>query len=95
VAKTKRLKGRPSVRELAALLAAVKRDVRAEADDGEGVEVRLQVVDGSWELHTGDPCYDTDHRGYWGAGTLTPDTNCRELAAELIDEAEDDHAAAG
>lgn len=53
----------------------------------EGLDVRLQVLeDGSWDILTGDPCYDTDHRGYWGAGVLGQDTDCNELAGELLDE---------
>ncbi len=96
----------PTIKELAADLTALKRatdwescedpdcaDPDCESDPGERwLDVRLQCVDGAWSLHEGDPQYDTDHRGYWGAGSLSPRTNCRELARELIDEAKD-HAA--
>lgn len=54
--------------------------------------VRLQVVDGSWHLHSGDPQYDTDHRGSWGYGyayySMTK-TAIKALAKELITEAMD------
>ena len=29
-----------------------------------GIEIRLQVVDGSYHVLSGDPQYDTDHRGF-------------------------------
>ncbi len=52
-----------------------------------GMDVRLQVLSsGRWYLHTGDPSYDTDHTGYWGDGFLAPDTDCKELAKDLLDE---------
>lgn len=38
--------------------------------ESEDVDVRLQVVDGTWYLHSGDASYDQDHRGFWGAGSL-------------------------
>lgn len=55
------------------------------------VDVRLQVrEDGSWDVRSGDASYDTDHRGFWGSGSLSNDTNFKTLAADLIDQAEDD-----
>lgn len=69
----------------------VNEDQMDEAGENYGLDVRLQVEnDGNWSLHTGDAQYDTDHRGFWGAGTLVPDMTkaaIRELARELIDEA--------
>lgn len=44
----------------------------------------------SWELKTGLPCYDTDHRGYWGAGVVSADDASRDMAAlakDLLEEA--------
>lgn len=96
----------PTIRELATDLAALKRavdwaDVKAagshdfpppEPDDEPYIDVRLQCVDGGWAVHEGDPCYDTDHRGFWGAGSLSPRTNVRVLARDLIEEAKDDAA---
>lgn len=62
-------------------------------DEPAGMDVRLQIHErGGWSLRSGDSSYDQDHRGYWGAGYLTTDTDCADLAAELIDEA-GEHAA--
>lgn len=64
----------------------------ADIDDGDGpsIDVRLQVQsDGSWELHTGDASYDTDHRGFWGASSVSPDDDEVALIAtarDLVDQ---------
>lgn len=51
-------------------------------------DIRLQVAeDGSSAIHTGDASYDTDHRGYWGASSITPDMTddeCAGVAYDLI-----------
>jgi hypothetical protein len=57
------------------------------------LDVRLQVYEsGSWAIRSGDPCYDTDHHGYWGASCIaqcdTPKT-LRETAKDLINQARD------
>jgi len=39
----------------------------------EEIEVRLQLFDGSYQVWTGDSSYDTDHRGYWGSGSIVFD----------------------
>lgn len=76
------------------------RDVRAEArlephiTDG-SIDVRLQLIGGSYELHYGDASYDTDHRGSWGAGTVDRDATDDDLATiadDMIREAQDDEA---
>ena len=52
-------------------------------------DIRLQVLyNGSWRIHTGDSSYDTDHRGYWGDGTIQPsdtDAQCLEVARWLVE----------
>lgn len=65
------------------------------------IEVRLQVrPDGSWQLHTGDASYDTDHHGVFAATTLSAyrlkngrirlaRINARDLARQLINDAVD------
>ena len=64
----------------------------ADLDDGDGpyIDVRLQVLpDGEWTLHHGDASYDQDHRGYWGAGTVSPDDDdvaLIETARDLVDQ---------
>jgi hypothetical protein len=81
----------PSIKDVATELRDAKRWCEP-ANDNE-VEVRLQVTDdGNWGVHTGSPQYDTDHHGYWGAGTVTPKTNTCELARDLIEQAKDDYA---
>jgi hypothetical protein len=81
----------PSIKQLAAALRSIKPSKGDVEDDY--VDVRLQVVPGEgWALHEGDPQYDTDHRGYWGCGSICPRTNCRTLARELIEETKDDQA---
>jgi hypothetical protein len=85
----------PTVAEVAEELRAVQMGVAwDDIEEGEpGVDVRLQVGEGgSWAVHSGDASYDTDHSGFWGAGSLDAITDCDALAAELIEEAKD-HAA--
>lgn len=58
------------------------------AEQEECLDCRLRVFEGDWELLTGDPQYDTDHRGYWSYASIP--INCtrkeaREIARELID----------
>lgn len=58
-------------------------------------EARLQAVDGIWQFLTGDPQYDTDHRGCWGNVSVPAKLTkkaARELAKELINQVRDDHA---
>lgn len=60
-----------------------------ECDCKGSMDVRLQLsADGSsWSLHTGDPCYDTDHSGFWGASTLgkSADEDIHAVAVELLE----------
>lgn len=74
----------PSIANVASAL----RDAKSMLDRGDEMEVRLQVYhDGGWAIRKGDPSYDLDHTGYWGAGYLTRYTNCRDLARDMIEEA--------
>jgi hypothetical protein len=83
-------------------LADLTKDLRAERDaarnpwncaDPEGYDIRLQVVPGEgWSTHCGDPSYDQDHRGYWGAGMIRASMTVKEvrdLARDLLDQARD------
>ena len=57
--------------------------------------MRLQVHDGGWYVHSGDAQYDTDHRGYWGAASVSEDDSdgaLQDTARDLIRQVEDDHA---
>jgi hypothetical protein len=63
-----------TLRETAAELpTATGRREHDESDDTDTVEFRLYIrPDGNLELNTGDPSYDTDHRGGCGAGAVSP-----------------------
>lgn len=54
-----------------------------------GIDVRLQVLDNSLDLHIGDAQYDTNHQGYWGEAWLDYDWEEDELEtviSELVDD---------
>ena len=74
------------------LLATYNPDDIAD-DDGEATgDIRLQVADGAWQVHTGDASYDTDHNGHWGASSVSAGCSKREardIARYLITEAAD------
>ena len=91
------------VKRYADALVSYLPDADAESPDDGGDDdesgwgdIRLQVTDdGAWELHTGDPQYDTDHRGYWGATSVDAGASmskCREVARELIEQVKDNYA---
>lgn len=86
---------KPTVQEVKDALWGIYLDL---PDEDEGTEVRLQVVPGEgWEVHRGNPCYDLDHRGYWGGSWI--EGSCmeylEEIAQDLLSQVEDmeaDHA---
>jgi len=45
----------------------------ADYEDGEdpSMDFRIQFLEGDWTVLTGDPQFDTDHRGYWGYGSIS------------------------
>lgn len=91
----------PAISDLAAALREIQRNADfpslpaareeepSDDEQGECFDIRLQVTPGSWELHTGDASYDTDHRGAWGASCLDAETDCDDLAGDLISQARD------
>jgi hypothetical protein len=81
----------PSVNELANYLDRLQNTMEREiADSGEeGLDIRLQVTADRWDIHAGDPSYDTDHHGAWGSSALFVDSNVTAVARELIDDAKD------
>lgn len=83
----------PTIKDLARALAATKR-ANFPSNDWVDIDVRLQVGERGWSVHTGDPSYDQDHRGFWGASSMDGRTNCYDLAKDLIDQARDAHAEA-
>ncbi len=74
--------------QVAAFLAEVKAMLTPENPE---TDVRLRVFeDGSYTTHFGAPDFDLDHRGYWGASSVTYRTTQAGLigiAQELISEA--------
>lgn len=92
----------PSLKEVAEVLHEISWNAELEEvpEDGEEsevyTEVRLQVSDdGSWRVWHSSPDYDTDHRGYWGAGVVWPlavKKHCMDVARGLRAEAEDQYA---
>jgi hypothetical protein len=69
-------------------------------DEDEGTEVRLQWIPGEeWQVHHGDPSYDLNHKGFWGAswieGSMMDMACLEEVSQDLLNQVEDmeaDHA---
>lgn len=64
-------------------------------DDNDTLDFRIQLVGKVASLHTGDACYDTDHQGSWGAGSVGPHDEACDVWDALetaYDEAQDDAA---
>lgn len=68
-------------------------------DKGEEyTDVRLQVYGSRWAVHVGCSDYDQDHRGYWGASTMSASDTFDALlstAEFLLDQAKDQAAMDG
>lgn len=61
------------------------------------VDVRLQVYpDGQWIVRFGDPGYDDDHHGYWGAASLRGKGRdagtLRGIAEDLISQCQESYS---
>lgn len=87
----------PSIAAVASELQDINATELTTADADEGIEVRLQVRDdGTWAVHGGDPSYDTDHTGHWGASSIPGNGerfDARAVARELIEQAQESRAA--
>ncbi len=93
----------PSIRDVAKYLAAIKRATSFDDDlvdpyDPYGdydAEPMLQITlgvnpdTGSWDIQTGDNSYTGAAYRYpvWGVGYLMKDSNSREVAKEIIEDA--------
>ena len=54
-------------------------------DDSDYIEFRLYIrPEGAIELATGSPDYDTDHRGFCGAGTVSADDSGEIVEAIVL-----------
>ena len=64
------------------------RDDIADDEGNPSIDVRLQVYDDAgYAFHSGDSCYDTDHHGYWGYGSVSPDDDdvtCLWTARDMV-----------
>lgn len=86
----------PPIAELARLLAALKKDIDDDyratddpSDDTPGMCITIGCsYDKEWSYQTGDNSYTGGAYGhpYWGVGYLYRDSNCREVAKELIED---------
>jgi len=57
--------------------------------DYEFIDVRLRFFDDNIYLYCGSSDYDQDHRGYWGASSLSADCDldtAKSIASDLIDQ---------
>jgi len=56
----------------------------ADYEDGEdpSMDFRIQFLEGDWTVLTGDPQFDTDHRGYWGYGSISLSNKGDEAVVE-------------
>ena len=88
----------PTIKEVAALLRALKQDIGDEyrasddpEDDTPGMQITIGIdpENGAWSYQTGDNSYTGGAYGYayWGIGSLYRRSNCRTLAKYLIDDA--------
>lgn len=68
---------------------------RDQAESGKiDVSIRLQVTESGWSVLSGDPQYDQDHRGHWGASSLEVEGD-QTLAEDLISQVEESIAESG
>lgn len=76
---------------LVGMAANMRYDFRQdELSDGEGsgMDIRLRVYEGGWEVLSGDPSFDQDHRGIVASGWLPYDADaemCDEIVEDLLE----------
>lgn len=80
----------PSIVSVRMALKGVREEIRTERECVDGIDVRLQVYpDGSWAIRVGPSDYDLDHRGFWGAASVSPTDKVKDLddtARSLLDQ---------
>lgn len=57
--------------------------ISEDSEDFSGLDVRLRFHEGDLEILTGDSSMDTDHRGFWGYGSLDYDLEPEDLTAAM------------
>ena len=89
----------PSIAHVTEALKEAREEAVRYLNEGEDMDVRLQVYeDGAWALRTGLSDYDLDHRGFWGAGSVTATSLVKELrdtAKDLLEQVKDAFANRG
>ena len=86
--------GTPSIKAVTSILNDIWCDMRrgikgdyTGTDSDAGVDVRLRVHRGYWDILTGSSDYDQDHRGYWGASFIGWNRqNLTDVARDLVDQ---------
>lgn len=92
----------PTIKEITGLLIYLKKNIRDDYrafDDEENDKPSMQVtigasIDGSWGYQTGDNSYTGgayEHK-FWGVRALFRNSNCRELALDVLNEIEEQMA---
>ena len=69
--------------ELFPSLQAYRDALRVEGP-AEG-DFRVQLFEFTWTLNTGDASYDQDHRGLWGAGSVSSEDDDQTIGQALRD----------
>ena len=88
---------KPSIKEISELLKSIKPYIEDDFKEYEDDEPNIQVTvgftpeDGSWSYQTGDNSYTGGAYGHpvWGVGWLFRNSNCRELAKDILNEIDD------
>jgi len=78
--------------ESSSLFAMFDSDRDDDDCDGNYIDVRLQSLDGSIMIHTGDSQYDTSHAGSWAYGSISREMDkdaIATVAEELLEDLQD------
>ncbi len=86
-----------NIKDVTALIQVVKADIQDdyrafEMDNVPGIQLTIGSTDGKdWGWQTGDNSYTGGTYGYafWSVEGVYRDTNCRELAAQMVREVKD------
>lgn len=86
----------PTIAELTSLIVSLKKEIGDEYrasddpdDDTPGMAITIGCGYNGWSYQTGDNSYTGAAYGYplWGVGSIYRNTNSRQLARELIEDA--------